>query len=116
MDLPVGFVERFRSAESVDDVISAAKEYDIDISSGLAENIYRSLHSDGVLEDSDLDNVSGGCFADTPGLDIDTDDPHCPSCSGKLEYVSVHLEIGTTQYRCVKCGRDYFLSGGKWSG
>ena len=71
MKLSHEIVEKIKSANSADEVLLIAEEYNVEITPEEANKYFHQLHS-GELDDDLLDNVSGGC--DDSSDDGDDDD------------------------------------------
>lgn len=94
-------IEKAKQAKSVEELLSLAKENEIELTEDEGKAYFEQLHKSGELSDEELGNVAGG------GCDICTrisrrlEKPrYCPMCGGKL----IHRN---NVYYCDKCDVVY---------
>lgn len=54
------FIEKAKSAKSVDEVVSLAKEFGANFTEEEMKELYKQLHDSGILSDEDVSKVAGG--------------------------------------------------------
>lgn len=80
-------LEQARFAKSAEELLTLAKENDVELSAEEAQAYFDQLHSSGELADDELDSVAGG------------------GCYGKDGRLVVTNKYTCAHYRCPECGK-----------
>ena len=103
-------VAKAREAKSAEELLSLAKENNIELTEDEAKEYYDRLHASGELSDDELDSVAGG------GCDIVGHGNVCPNC-GSRDYINTndpylnlndkHKQTMSYYLQCKNCGTKY---------
>ncbi|MCH5200780.1 MAG: hypothetical protein J1F60_07440 [Oscillospiraceae bacterium] len=83
-------IAKAREAKSAEELLSLAKENNIELTEDEAKEYYDRLHATGELSDDELDSVAGGGGC--------TESSRCPMCGGTNR---IYLRHG--HWHCYDC-------------
>ena len=96
MDINKEMLEKAKTAKSVEELITLAKDNGFELNDEEANAYFAKLNQTGELADDELDNVSGGGCGESESR------RDCPKCGS--EYYGVRYSTDPSWLKCRSCG------------